>query len=486
MNECTLIIKDEVNIQITGLDAETRRKIVNKLKFTIPNARHIPSVKLGRWDGTKTFFSIGGTGFLAHLDIILPIIDSANYIVNVIDERIPMQINFNEITRDYWAAKGKTWPVGHVYAGQALELRDDQEEAVNVFLRNPQAVQELCTSFGKTIVTATLSHICEKYGRTIVIVPSTTLVLQTEEDYINLGLDVGVYYGGRKELNKTHTICTWQSLNVLDKKSNSDEAITISSFLKDVICVIGDECHTVGADVLTKLFTKNLKNCPIRWGFTGTIPKAPIEFNGLISSIGHIVNKVSAYELQEQGILSTVNINILQTTDVRQFQNFANEYTFLTTDIERLRWLGQQIVKISATGNTLVLVNRIETGKILSKLIPDSIFISGSASQKARKSEYEDVKTADNKILIATFGIMSTGVSIVRLHNLVIVEAGKSFTRTIQSIGRVLRKGFDKNHAEIWDICSSCKYSKKHLTERKSYYREAKYPFTITKIKSYT
>lgn len=485
MKECTLIIKDEVNIQVNGLEIETRRKIVNKLKFTIPNARHIPSVKLGRWDGTKTFFSIGGTGFLAHLDIIIPIIDADGYKINIEDKRNHVQFSFNEIQSDYWALKGKTWPYGHVFANQPLELRDDQTEAVNVFLRNPQAVQELCTSFGKTIVTATLSHICEKYGRTIVIVPSTTLVLQTEEDYINLGLDVGVYFGNRKELNKTHTICTWQSLNVLEKKSTSEEALTITKFLENVICVIGDECHTVSGEVLTKLFTHNFRHCSIRWGFTGTIPKAEIEFNSLITGIGPVVNKVAAYELQDQGILSTVNINILQTTDVRSFQNYANEYTFLTIDDERLRWLARQIIEIAESGNTLVLINRIETGKILEKYIPDSVFISGSNNQKARKLEYEDVKTANNKILIATFGIMSTGVSIVRLHNLVILEAGKSFTRTIQSIGRVLRKGFDKDHAEIWDICSTCKYSKKHLTDRKSYYKEAKYPFSIKKITSY-
>ena len=86
-------------------------------------------------------------------------------------------------------------------------------ETINKFVETPQCLQEVATGAGKTIITATLSHICEKIGRTLVIVPNKSLVTQTEEDYINVGLDVGVYFGDRKELGKTHTICTWQSLN---------------------------------------------------------------------------------------------------------------------------------------------------------------------------------------------------------------------------------------------------------------------------------
>jgi len=89
-----------------------------------------------------------------------------------------------------------------------------------------------------------LAHICEKFGRTIIIVPNKDLVTQTEEDFVNVDLDVGVYYGDRKMLNKTHTICTWQSLNILDKKSfDDDDALTLAEFLDGVQTVIVDEVH---------------------------------------------------------------------------------------------------------------------------------------------------------------------------------------------------------------------------------------------------
>ena len=231
---CKLVIKDEVNIKLEGLDVATRRKIANKLKYDLPYARHMPAYKLGRWDGTVSFFGIGGTGYVAHLDVILPVIDESGYEIEVIDQRQTTDLKFDKITENYWADKGKVWPKGHQLEGQPIVLRDYQYDVVNKFLDNPQSLQEVATGAGKTITTATLSHLCEPYGRTIVIVPNKSLVVQTEEDYINLGLDVGVYFGDRKELGKTHTVCTWQSLNVLDKKGKYDEALTLAEFLVSV------------------------------------------------------------------------------------------------------------------------------------------------------------------------------------------------------------------------------------------------------------
>ena len=482
MSNCKLTIKDEVNIKVDGLSVETRRKIVNKLKFDLPYARHMPAYKLGRWDGTKTYFSIGGTGYLAHLDVILPIIEGDGYDIEVEDLRHPHNFNFVPVTENYWADKGKTWPKGHPEAGKPIVLRDYQYDVVNKFLENPQALQEVATGAGKTITTATLSSMCEPYGRTMVIVPNKSLVVQTEEDYINLGLDVGVYFGDRKELNKTHTICTWQSLNVLDKKSFDDDSLSLAEFCEGVVAIIVDEVHQAKADVLTKLLTQNFKNCAIRWGLTGTVPKENWEFQGILASIGPVINQVSANDLQNKGVLAQLHINVLQTTDVQVFRSFQDEYSFLVTDDTRLTWIANKIKELSLTGNTLVLINRIDTGNKLIERIPEASFVSGGMKLDERKDEYDEIKTADNKIIVATYGVAAVGINIPRIFNLVLIEPGKSFVRVIQSIGRGIRKAEDKDHVEIWDITSTCKYAKRHLTERKKYYKEAKYPFTVTKV----
>ena len=482
MSNCKLTIKDEVNIKVEGLRVETRRKIVNKLKFDLPYARHMPAYKLGRWDGTKTYFNIGGSGYLAHLDVILAVIEDEGYDIEVEDLRPHQELKFSAIDENYWADLGKTWPKGHQQAGEPIVLRDYQYEVINKFLENPQALQEVATGAGKTITTATLSHLCEPYGRTMVIVPNKSLVVQTEEDYRNLGLDVGVYFGDRKELGKTHTICTWQSLNVLDKKSYDNDTMTLAEFCEGVCAIIVDEVHQAKAEVLTKLLTQNFRNCAIRWGLTGTVPKEAFEFQGILAAIGPVINQVSAHDLQEKGVLAQLNINVLQITDVQVFNSFQDEYSFLVTDDNRLQWIASKITALSATGNTLVLINRIDTGKKLIDLMPQAVFVSGGMKLDDRKEEYDEIKTSDDKIILATYGVAAVGINIPRIFNLVLFEPGKSFVRVIQSIGRGIRKAEDKDHVEIWDITSTCKYAKRHLTERKKFYKEAKYPFTITKV----
>src|SRR6056300_1962646 len=325
----------------------------------------MPAYKLGRWDGTVSFFGIGGNGYLAHLDILLPIVENDGYDIEVVDQRIAPQLEFDKIDENYWADKGVCWPEGHPEAGKPIILRDYQYDVINKFLENPQSLQEVATGAGKTITTATLSHVCEKYGRTMVIVPNKSLVVQTEEDYRNCGLDVGVYFGDRKELNHTHTICTWQSLNVLDKKSYDSDTLTLAEFAEGVNAIIIDEVHQAKADVLKKLLTQNFKNCVIRWGLTGTIPKEEWQYQSLLASIGPVTNRVSAYDLQQKDVLANLEINILQTKDIEQFRNYQEEYTFLVTDERRLDWMGNTIKDLSETGNTLVLVNRIDTGNKL-------------------------------------------------------------------------------------------------------------------------
>lgn len=334
-----------------------------------------------------------------------------------------------------------------------------------------------------TITTATLSKLCETYGRSIVIVPNKSLVEQTEEDYINCGLDVGVYYGDRKDFNKTHTICTWQSLNILEKNFKEGKStLSLDQFLQDVNAVIVDEAHGIKAEKLSSILTKNMSNCPIRWGLTGTIPKEDNEFHYLLSSIGPIVGQVTAKELQDKGILAQCEVNIQQLIDTKEFKDYQSELKFLTTNEDRLEFIASTINTIRQTGNTLVLVDRIASGEKLEELIDNSTFVNGSVKSKTRKAEYKDINEGHGKVLIATYGVAAVGINIPRIFNLVLIEPGKSFVRVIQSIGRGIRKANDKDHVQIWDITSTCKFAKRHLRERKRFYDQAQYPYVVNKI----
>jgi superfamily II DNA or RNA helicase len=480
-----LVIKDEVNIKLENLPLDARKKLAATFKYEDPTARYRPAYKLGRWDGSISLFGLGGNGYLSQLEKILEVLGNMGIdIDDVEDQRIPVDLKFEKVGERYWADQGKVWPKGHPEEGEPIMLRDYQVTAINLFLENPQALQELATGAGKTITTATMCHKCEPYGRTIVIVPNKSLVEQTEEDFVNVGLDVGVYYGDRKDLNKTHTICTWQSLNILDKKSKSSEheILTLAEFLDGVQTVIVDEVHMAKADVLKNLLTQNLSNAPIRWGLTGTVPKEEHESARIFCSLGPVIGGITAHELQTKGVLSQCHVSIVQLLDLPEFKTYSDELKYLVTDKDRMKYLSELITKISLTGNTLVLVNRIDTGKYLESVLEGSVFISGAVKTTDRKAEYDEVKTSDNKIIVATFGVAAVGINIPRIFNLVLLEPGKSFVRVIQSIGRGIRKAKDKDFVQIWDVTSTCKFAKRHLTARKKFYKEAKYPFTIEKV----
>tara|TARA_E500000178_G_C17026881_1_gene758478 strand:- start:682 stop:2139 length:1458 start_codon:yes stop_codon:yes gene_type:complete len=482
MATCKLIIEDEVNIKLEGLEVDVRRKLSNALKFEVPYARYMPQYKLGRWDGKVAFFGIGGTGYVNHLDVVSDVLAKNNVqIVDIEDRRHPIDLKFENIKEDFWG--NKTWPKGHPAEGEPIRLRDYQVEVVNNFLQNPQALQEVATGAGKTIITATLSKITEPYGRSLVVVPNKSLVTQTEEDYINCGLDVGVYFGDRKELGKTHTICTWQSLNILDKKFKNGEAVLgLAEFLEGVSTIIIDEVHQAKAEVLKNLLTRNLRNAPIRWGLTGTIPKEKFEFESIHASLGPVIGNISAKELQDKGVLSQCHVNVVQLIDTVVHTDYQSELKYLVTNEQRITYIANLLNKVKQSGNTLILVDRISAGEMLAELIPDSTFVKGNVKLKDRKDTYDEIQEATNKVIIATYGVAAVGINIPRIFNLVLIEPGKSFVRVIQSIGRGVRKAKDKDFVQIWDLTSTCKFAKRHLTQRKKFYKEAEYPFTIEKV----
>jgi superfamily II DNA or RNA helicase len=484
MASCKLIIEDEVNIKLEGLDVDVRRKLANALKFEVPYARYMPQYKLGRWDGKVAFFGIGGTGYVNHLDVIVDVLTKNNVqIVDIEDNRHPIQLDFKPITERYWADQGVRWPKGHPAEGEEIILRDYQVDAINKYLENPQALQEIATGAGKTITTATLSHLCEPYGRSLVIVPNKSLVTQTEEDYRNCGLDVGVYFGDRKELGKTHTICTWQSLNILDKKFKDGSAVlSLAEFLEGVSAIIVDEVHQAKAEVLKNLLTRNLRNAPIRWGLTGTVPKEKFEFESIHASLGPVIGGISAKELQDKGVLSDCHVNVVQLMDTQAFTDYQSELKYLVTNTDRIDYIGKLLNTVRQEGNTLILVDRISAGEMLQERIPGSVFVKGDVKLKDRKEAYDEINSADNHVVIATYGVAAVGINIPRIFNLVLIEPGKSFVRVIQSIGRGVRKAKDKDFVQIWDITSTCKFAKRHLTQRKKFYKEAQYPFTIEKV----
>lgn len=347
-----------------------------------------------------------------------------------------------------------------------------------------------------TFICGALTDSYRKVGASsIVIVPSDDLIRQTRTEFAMLGIETGEYSGALKDVNGWDiVVSTWQAL-----KNNP----TILA-ARDVVVV--DECHGAKANVLQTLLTTAAANTVHRFGVTGTLPEHPMDARTVLCCIGPVVDTISAASLIEKGVLATLHIYMVSLQEgLREEYNqylkenpngveykvfkshflsdYSSEKKYISKKPSRTEWIAQFIDKRrNESGNTLTLVQNVSMGRALAAAIPNAHFIYGDDEREVRKQVYDLFKTDDNVCAIATYGIASTGISINRIKELVLVDIGKSFTRVIQSIGRGLRTAPDKKHVSVWDVHSDLPFSVKHATKRKTMYNQASYPFTNMKV----
>lgn len=465
MKTAYITIHDEVYCTVAGLEPQDQEFLEKKFAIPVEGAFFMPAYKLGRWDGKIKFFEKTGKVYWRLLDEIMPYLESWHYEIELQDNRKSAELVQIRMDSEWFLRK----------PGMALKvvLRPYQVDAVNASLAAATGFVEAATGSGKTWMVAALADLLNTQDRrVIVIVPSSDLVEQTAATF-RLGLlDVGVYSGATKDLHHLTVVATWQAL-----QNNP-------MIVEDFDAIIVDEAHGATAKTIGELINVHGRNCPYRWGFTGTMPKPKIDQMTLRGSIGEVLYTISAADLMRMGYLADLEIEPIQIIDENideEFPDYSSEKTFLARSPARLDLIADLVIDKAATyGNTLVLVNSIRQGKELQKLIKDSVFLQGATENDVRAEWYSMFEDRDDLIVIATSGIASTGISIDRVFCLVMIDAGKSFIKCIQSIGRSLRLGHDKFKAHCCDVHSNLKWSMKHWRERKKYYAEAEYKVAKT------
>ena len=344
---------------------------------------------------------------------------------------------------------------------------------------------------------AALADSYGKFGlKTITVVPTKDLIEQTHTELEICEIDVGRYYGDVKDLSHQHLVSTWQSLQ------NNPKLLT------EFDIVIVDECHGIKGNVLQKLLNEHGKGIPLRFGLTGTLPKAETDAMAVRIAVGDVVYTITARQLMDEGHLAQLNIDIIQLEeDFKKpykefceenpdekvtytqfkdsyFPDYQSEKRYLQTYANRIEWIGEyiKVKRDMKKGNVFCLVDGVRFGQRLAKEIEGAIFVYGKDKQKARKEVYNLFKDNDNIVVIATVHIASTGLNIKRIFEMMAIDVGKSFIRIIQTIGRGLRKAPDKDFVNFTDMCSDLKYGKRHLAERRKFYREAEYPHKKKKV----
>ena len=374
--------------------------------------------------------------------------------------------------------------------GLPFEPRDYQVKAFLYAIRNKRHMLLSPTASGKSLIIYLIVRYLQ--GKTLIIVPTISLVAQLFKDFKDYGYDSEkhchqIFAGESKYSEKPIIISTWQSIYKLPKE-----------WFNQFDVVIGDEAHLFKAKSLTTIMS-NLTECGYRFGLTGTLDGTQTHRLVLEGLFGRVKKVTTTKELIDTGKLAKFKIKALilkHSEEVsKQTKNYKyqEEIEYLVTSQARNRFIRN--LAMSLKGNTLILYQFVEKhGKVLDAMIRDIsedrmiFFVHGKVGVDEREEVRAITEKESNAIIIASYGTFSTGINIRNLHNIVFASPSKSKIRTLQSIGRGLRIGDSKEEATLFDIADDMTHKSKqnftlqHFIERMKIYNEEKFDYKIYTI----
>jgi superfamily II DNA or RNA helicase len=483
MANITIQKKNEIYLKIET-EPHIHQELSEYFTFEVPGAKFMPQYRSKYWDGKIRLYSNhNGEIYVGLLDKLVAWAKNCEYTVEFKDNKFygsPFEENeliSVEGVSDYMKSISRHEP------------RDYQVDAVHDALRYNRKLLISPTASGKSLmIYSIVRYFVEKNHNILLIVPTTSLVEQMYKDFEDYGWNAEeychkIYSGKEKSTNKNVVITTWQSIYNLPR-----------SFFENFDVVIGDEAHQFKSKSLVGIMTK-MDNTKYRFGFTGTLDGSQTHKWVLEGLFGPSYKVTQTKELIEKGYLSKLQIKVLLLKhNEHQFNEYEEEIQYLITHDKRNKFIKN--LSLDLKGNTLILFNRVEThGQPLYEMINSSaakdrkiFFVYGGVNAEEREKVREITEKENDSIIVASYGTFSTGINIKNLHNIVFASPSKSRIRNLQSIGRVLRKGENKNKAVLYDIADDITYKSKknytlnHLIERIKIYNEEKFNYEIIQI----
>ena len=485
MSDIIISKKNEVYLKLK-CEPHILYELAPYFTFEVENAKFMPQTRRRNWDGVIHLLSTHtGELYVGLLDKLIEKIKSHEYTYEFEDSKfygLPFEEN------EMISFEGVKSYMRTILSSK-YEARDYQIDAVTDALRYNRKLLLSPTSSGKSMMIYTLIRYYTQKGlKTLLITPTTSLVEQMYKDFHDYGWDCEefvhrVYSGRAKQTDKQIMISTYQSIYDLDKK-----------YFNDFDVVIVDEAHTAKSKSITGIMNK-MHNTKYRFGFTGTLDGSTTHKWCLEGMFGPTYKVTQTKELMDKGNIAQLQIQVLVLQHKGQkFETYEDEIQYLITHEKRNNFIKN--LTLDLKGNTLILYSLVEThGAILYDLINSSVpderkvfFVFGGVDTEEREKIREITETETDAVIVASYGVFSTGISIKNLHNLIFASPSKSRIRNLQSIGRILRKSDTKNKAVLYDIADDCTYNSKknytlnHLIERIKIYSEEQFNYQLHKI----
>lgn len=471
---------DEVNVYVhceQGIAWELR----DYFTFKVPGYQFTPAYKSRMWDGKIRLFDVRSNtiyrGLVPHIETFAK------------DRGYTFQHDDSYL--EEFSIKEAEDFIKTLNLPENIVPRDYQLDAFVHAIRNRRALLLSPTASGKSLIIYMLLRYAHKnlgVKKSLVIVPTISLVSQMFGDFRDYGFDSDkyihrVFQGQEKDSKKPIIVSTWQSVYTQKKQ-----------YFKQFDCIIGDEAHQFKAKSLIHIMT-GLTNAKYRFGTTGTLDGTKTHKLVLEGLFGPVEKVTTTKKLMEEKHVADFNIKclVLKHNDINckllKKATYDEEIKYLVNSDSRNKFIKN--LALSLEGNTLVLFNYIEHGEHLYNLInkeKEAFYVSGKIKGEVREEIRHLVEDHKNCVIVASYGVFSTGVNIKNLHNIIFASPSKSRIRNLQSIGRGLRVSETKTKAVLFDIADDLRYKSKknytlgHFEERIKIYSEEKFPFRVYKI----
>lgn len=481
-----ILIKKQNEVLLKVLcEPSVAQELSDYFTFIVPNAKHSPAFKNRLWDGKIRLFNLRTrTLYVGLLDSLKKFAETNNYNINFDNEA-----DFEEIN---------VLPNETVKFVESLNLslspREYQLDSFIHAVTKQRALLVSPTGSGKSLIIYMISKFYET-KKILIIVPTTGLVHQMAGDFVSYGCNERhihkIFAGQEKDIDVPFTITTWQSVYQMPE-----------SWFNQFGCVVGDEAHLFKANSLVSIMEKT-KLCKHKFGLTGTLDGSKTNKMVLEGLFGPVKQVTTTSELIQNQTLSAFKIKALLidypeedrklfSTNRKQKPTYDEEMKFLCTNPKRNAVLVG--LSLSTKGNTLLLFNYVQHGKMLVNYIKQMdpnrkvFFVYGGVEGKEREEIRQYTELHGNIIIVASYKTFSTGVNIKNLHNIIFGSPSKSKVRIFQSIGRGLRKSNEKDVAVLYDVADDLSWKSyrnltlKHFYERIQMYTQEKFNYKILNV----
>jgi len=475
---------NEVYLELE-VNEDVSRELSDYFTFEVPGAKFMPQFRNRMWDGKIRLFSPHNGRIYVGLLPYVKEYCSKKSIEYIIEKGVE---NDRNVLRE--SVRGFAESLRPKSRGNPIQFRDYQIDAIWHAIQSNRCLLLSPTASGKSLIIYTLVRYYNLMNlKTLILVPTTSLVEQMYSDFIDYGWEDKyihrVYAGMDKGSKKPVVISTWQSIYKLHRP-----------YFAQYGCIIGDEAHLFKAKSLTDIMAKS-GEVRYRFGLTGTLDGTQTHRLVLEGLFGQVKKIISTKELIDRGTLAQLDIDciVLKHTEEEakrvRYYTYAEEINYLVSHPKRNKFIENLCKNIK--GNTLLLFQLVEKHGVLlyneiKTLDRKVFFVYGGTTTETREKIRAITEKETNAIIVASYGTFSTGINIRAINNIVFASPSKSRIRVLQSIGRGLRQSDDKSRVKLFDVSDNITYKSRpnftyrHFTQRLNIYKEEQFNYDINRI----